>query len=241
VEKRTKLTIGAAAAAAFVLAVALGAVGGYAAAEAFSDESEPEVVAARVDVEPDDEQDDEPRDESESLTEALEFLVDEAVEAGRLTEEEGEELKERLGATRLPFVVPDLERLPFREFFDGGGLGVLFGEIVDLGAAASYLGLTESELREELEDGSSLAQVARAEGESVDGLVDALVADAESRIDDAVEDGRLSEERAAELKDELEDRVRVRVHDPGGLARPFGYGFGFEFPKRLPDFRGPNG
>jgi polyhydroxyalkanoate synthesis regulator phasin len=223
--------------AGFLLAVALGAVGGFAAAEALSDDDEPEAVVARANVEPD--------DESDSLTEALEFLVDEAVEADRLTEEEGERLKDRLQSRRLPFVVPGLEKLPLGgrafELFDRD-FGI-FGQIVDLDTAASYLGLSESELREELRDGKSLADVAGEQNRSVDGLVQELVDDAEQRIDDAVDDGRLSEERASQLRADLEDRIRDRVESELRW-RGFPSEFRFEFDPTLEPprgFRGPNG
>jgi len=237
VERRTKLEIVAGAAAGFVLAVALGAVGGFAAAEVLSADDDAEAMVAEATVEPD--------DASDSLTEALEFLVDEAVEAGRLTEEEGERLKERLQSRERPFVVPGLETLPFGdrgfELFDRG-FG-LFGAIVDLDTAASYLGLTASELREELEEGNSLAEIAREQDKSVDGLVRVLIDEAKQRIDDAVADGRVSEERATRLKDDLEGRIRDRVDDE---LRWRGFPFDFRFEldprfERAPGFRGPSG
>jgi polyhydroxyalkanoate synthesis regulator phasin len=213
--------------AGFVLAVALGAAGGFAAAEALSEDDDPEAVVAEATVEPD--------DASEPLTKALEFLVDEAVDAGRLTEDEGERLKERLQSSELPLVVPGLERLPFGDRgFDlfERGFGLL-GGILDLDTAASYLGLTESELREELEDGKSLAEIAREQDKSVDGLVEELVDAAERRIDDAVADGRLAEDRATRLKDGLEERIRNRVDDELRWR-----GFPFDFPRGM---RGPKG
>jgi polyhydroxyalkanoate synthesis regulator phasin len=241
VERRTKTKIVVGSAAGFLLAVALGAVGGFAAAEALSDDAEPETIVARANVEPDVA----PGDESDSLTAALEFLVDEAVEAGRLTEEEGERLKERLQSSRVPFVLPGLEKLPLGdralELFDRD-FG-LFGQLVDLETAASYLGLSESELREELGDGKSLADVAGEQNRSVDGLVQELADDAEERIDDAVDDGRLSEERAARLKDDLEDRIRDRVESELRWPR-FPSDFRFEFDPTLEPprgFRAPDG
>jgi polyhydroxyalkanoate synthesis regulator phasin len=241
VEKRTKTKILVGGVAGFLLAVALGAVGGYAAAEAFSGDDEPEAVVARADVEPDDD----PDDESDSLTEALEFLVDEAVEAGRLSEEEGERLKDRLDSGRLPLVLPDLERfaVPFggRGFdLPDGGPRFTFGQLVDLDTAAAYLGVSETELRDELSDGNSLADVAREEDKSVEGLVDELTDDAERRIEQAVEDGRLSESAASRLEEDLEERIRERV-ERQGLGYPFE--FHFELPKlgRSPGFFGPNG
>ncbi len=49
------------------------------------------------------------------------------------------------------------------------------GGLIGLDAAASYLGLSDEELRTELEDGSTLAEVAGEQDKSVDGLVTALV------------------------------------------------------------------
>jgi polyhydroxyalkanoate synthesis regulator phasin len=218
-ERRSKWTIGAAAAAAFVLAVALGAAGALAASSMLSDDDETQVAVAET-VRPDIE----PSEPSESLNEALEFLVDEAVEAGRLTEEEGAELKELLESGIAPSLVPRLDE-DFEPFGYGDsdlfGLGgpKLFGAGVDLDAAASYLGLSATSLERELAEGKTLAEIARDQGKPVDGLVQELVDAAVERIDDAVANGRLSEERAAELKQGLEERIRDRVDDE--LRFPF--------------------
>jgi hypothetical protein len=60
-----------------------------------------------------------------------------------------------------------------------------------LGEAAEYLGLERTELRERLRNGSSLADVARAEGKSVDGLKatlrEAFIAELDARLDTLVE------------------------------------------------------
>jgi hypothetical protein len=68
---------------------------------------------------------------------------------------------------------------------------------VDLDEAAEYLELSESELRDRLRDGETLAEVAEDEGKPVDGLVAALAAAARERID----------EEAAEAKANLEDCI----------------------------------
>src|SRR5437762_1260940 len=49
-------------------------------------------------------------------------------------------------------------------------------------AAASYLGLTNQELMSRLQNGQSLADVAKAQGKSVSGLEDAIVNDASSKL-----------------------------------------------------------
>ncbi len=81
---------------------------------------------------------------------------------------------------------------------------------VDLDEAATYLGLSESEVRERLRDGDTLADIARGEDESVDGLVQALVTAASERID----------EQAEEEKDDLDERVRDLVN---GEFAPLGF------------------
>ncbi len=50
----------------------------------------------------------------------------------------------------------------------------------------SYLGITQAQLRSALASGKSLAQIAKANGKTAEGLVAALVADTKSRLDKAV-------------------------------------------------------
>jgi ribosome-interacting GTPase 1 len=98
----------------------------------------------------------------------------------------------------------------------------------DLSVAAEALGMTEDELRTALEeDGTSIADVAADQGVEVQKVVDALVADANARIDKAVTDGDLEADRAEELKSGLADRITEMVNgefrgDRGGRAGPFG-------------------
>src|SRR5436305_15007889 len=49
-------------------------------------------------------------------------------------------------------------------------------------AIADYLGLTSADLRTQLEAGKTLADVATAQGKSVSGLADAIVADATTHL-----------------------------------------------------------
>jgi polyhydroxyalkanoate synthesis regulator phasin len=124
--------------------------------------------------------------------------VDAALEEGRITQEEAERLKERIQQGDAPlFFGPPLFGGPHH----GGALAM------KLEAAAEYLGLTNAELRERLEDGESLAEIARAEDKSVDGLKQALLDDATTRLDQAVEDGELTRERANEMLERLRERI----------------------------------
>jgi hypothetical protein len=72
--------------------------------------------------------------------------------------------------------------------------------------------MTEAALREALQDGKTLAQVAKDRGKSVDGLVSALVADKKQRIDQAVEDGDLMRAQANEILEDLRGRTADLVN-----------------------------
>ncbi|TFV66970.1 UNVERIFIED_ORG: hypothetical protein E4P37_04410 [Bacillus sp. AZ43] len=87
------------------------------------------------------------------------------------------------------------------------------GGHLDLSAAATAMDMTEDELREALRaDDTSLADVAAAQGVDVDALVDALVAAADERIAQAVENGDLTQEQADERLADLEARITERVN-----------------------------
>jgi len=217
--------------AAGVVAVTAAFGGGaLAASGAFSPEEESKAVledaAGQLGVEPD--------ELSAALKRALKNRVDAAVEAGRLTEERADELKRRIDESDFP--------LPFgRRAHHGRGHGGL-GPGHSLEAAASYLGMTEADLREALRD-QTLAEIAQERGKSVSGLVQAIVRSAAARIDEAVDEGRLTEEQATDLKASLEERVealvRGELRGPGLGAHPrFGHGPGG--PRGPPGFRGPS-
>src|SRR5689334_16212497 len=83
---------------------------------------------------------------------------------------------------------------------NAGGIPFLFGGFGHRGPfggfglfedAATYLGVTEAQLRTDIDAGKTLADVAKARGKSVSGLVDALVAAQKQRLDAAVAAGRL--------------------------------------------------
>jgi hypothetical protein len=76
-----------------------------------------------------------------------------------------------------------------------------------LDVAAEYLGLHEDELRERIEDGQSLAEIARTEGKSVDGLEQALLDEVEANLDEALEDEELTRERADEILEQLREHI----------------------------------
>src|SRR6266496_5796473 len=59
---------------------------------------------------------------------------------------------------------------------NGHCYGMSFGTNSPMAAAATYLGLSQTELRQQMQAGKSLADIAKAQGQSVAGLKDAMVA-----------------------------------------------------------------
>ena len=138
----------------------------------------------------------EPAKLSAALKKALENRVDAAVAAGRLTRAEGDALKARIESGEAPlFPLGGHHRDGFRHHGP------------NLDAAATYLGLTEQQLRTELEGGETLAQVAKAHGRTVEGLVQAVVDSAKEKLDAAVTAGRLTRAEADSMLAHLEERI----------------------------------
>ena len=133
-----------------------------------------------------------------ALEDALAARIDAAVAAGRLTKEQGAELKERLKEGTLPL-------FDGRGPHHGPGFGFHGPELLD--AAASYLGMTEAALRTQLEDGKSLSEVAQSKGKSVSDLKTALTSAVKADLADAVKAGKLTDAQRDEALSRFEDRL----------------------------------
>ena len=149
-----------------------------------------------------------PSELSDALEQALLKRVDAALAAGRITQAQADELKQRIQSGDYPLIGPVL-----------GHRGVPGHGFGHLDAAASYLGLTEAELQTQLQSGQTMADVAKAQGKTVDGLVAALVADEKQELDEAVAAGRLTQAQAdamlAGAKSRFTDMVNGTFPDHG--------------------------
>ena len=158
-----------------------------------------------------------------ALKKALQNRVDAAVTAGEITKAQGDEMKARIAAGDVPLVGIGPGGRPGKHHFH---------HFADLDAAASYLGITQAALKTSLSDGSTLADIAKEKGKSVDGLKAALVADAKADLAQAVKDGRLTEAQQTELLAGLSDRIDGLVNGELGLRGdhgPRGAGPSFRF------------
>jgi polyhydroxyalkanoate synthesis regulator phasin len=102
----------------------------------------------------------------------------------------------------------------------GFGAPMLMRRGDDLETAASYLGLSQQELLDQLRSGKTLAQIADAtSGKSASGLVDALVKQMQDELAQAVKDGRLSQDDANRFAQDLKARITARVNGTRGVPR----------------------
>ena len=88
------------------------------------------------------------------------------------------------------------------------------GAVVD--DLAKALGITVAQMRERLRDGKSIADIAKAEGKSLDDVRASVKASIKGRLDKAVADGDLTRKQADAMLEKLDhapqnlDRLRSR-------------------------------
>jgi len=156
---------------------------------------------------------------TDALKHALIDRINAAVQAGRLTRAQADQIIQRIQhSPGIPF--------GFRGFHGPR----MHGPAVFLDAAASYLGLSRDQLRQQLQLGKSLAQITQARGKSVDGLEQAITASVKARLDQAVSSGRITkaqeQQRLARLAQLLPNLVNRTppAGGPGGPGGPAGRG-----------------
>jgi hypothetical protein len=132
---------------------------------------------------------------ADRLAEALQPLIDD----GTLTQDQADAVIARLQ-----------EAMP-RGPGGPGGHGPGFMRM-GLDAAAEALGMTADELRSALESGKTIADVAADQGVDVQTVIDALVAEAKTHLDEEVASGDLTQEEADERLSQLTEGVTAMVN-----------------------------
>jgi len=144
----------------------------------------------------------------ETVTAAQTQVLEEAVSEGVLTEEEADRMQQHLasdgfGGPRMGHGSPKTSLL--------------------MTVAAEKLGMTEAELRTELQTGRSIADVAEEKGVDTQVISDAYLEQTQADLDAQVADGSLTQEEAdAKLEqktDALPDRLSGAWSDLGDPGR----------------------
>jgi hypothetical protein len=171
-----------------------------------------------------------------ALKGAAEDQIDAAVAAGKLTKDQGDAAKKRIeSSTNAPLGGG------FGGFGGHGGsggpgggpggpLGFGFGAGKSLTVAATYLGVTEDALRKDLQNGQSLADVAKAQNKDSAGLKAAMKTAITTELDQQVKDNKLTADQEKQFESNLDQRLDDLINN----ARPKGGPQGFSFGRRHP-------
>ena len=103
-----------------------------------------------------------------------------------------------------------------------GGMYRLHQGVETIREAADFLGLTPQQVVEAMRGGTTLADLAVENGSSAEALIDHLVGVVEEHLDQAVADGRITEEQKTEALSNATERLTDLVN--GDLAMPLGPG-----------------
>jgi uncharacterized coiled-coil protein SlyX len=163
----------------------------------------------------------------QAITSSIKARLDKAVANQRITAAQEQQMLKGLSARINDIVNNTPPKLagPGMPGPLGLGLGLLRGPAT---AVAKYLGLTKAQLVKQLEDGKSLAQIAKAQGKTTAGLEQAITAAAKTRLDKAVANKRLTAAQEQQMLKALSAHITDLVNDTpppiGRFARPgFGY------------------
>ena len=149
---------------------------------------------------------------AEALMDVVNARIDEAVANGNVDQERAAELKAK-AEERINHLVFEAHGGP------GGGPG-LGGEIRQglMDVIEEELGLNQGQIVSHVRTEGTLAELAEENGSSGEELVDALYAYVEAKVQTAIDEGNISEERGVEILENAVDRLNHMVfdaHEPG--------------------------
>ena len=165
--------------------------------------STPAAVVQQVD-DTDAPPEDAPAEMGTRLRESLQELVD----AGTITDGQADAVTAHLVENR-----PEQGELG-EGHGPGGHRGPgMFGRGVASEALTDLLGIDGEELRTQLRDGATLAEIAADQGVAVQDVIDELVAEVTERVDNAVENGRIDQTEADQKLADAEARITDMVNN----------------------------
>jgi len=120
-------------------------------------------------------------------------MLEEAVAVGKISPEDAEQIRKRIEESR------------------GLGFGLRGWRVRALGgivsSVAETLDMTPSEIFQDLRQGQSLAEIGQAKGVSTDTLKSAILTAAGEKLDQAVANGKLTQEQADKITARLTDNI----------------------------------
>ena len=139
-----------------------------------------------------------PEELTAAMTEAQVEIINEAVAADRLTEDQAAKLKERID-----------EYGPLSVIGRGhhGGNAMCHGPRLVVGAAADVVGKEPAEVAEAVRSGESLAEQVEAQGMSVEDFKAALLEAIKAKLQAKVDEGTITQARADRIFAGIEEHI----------------------------------
>jgi len=134
----------------------------------------------------------------EDVREAVEVVIEEKVADGTLTQEQADRMMEWLDG-EAPLGIGSLGMRM-------ANLGMRMGRFAITEHLCDLLGLSPEELREELREGKTLAEILEEQGVDREELQEAMLAGLTEMIEEKVADGTLTREQADRILDRIEER-----------------------------------
>ena len=153
------------------------------------------------------------------VLEHLDATLADLVADGTLTQEQADTVAASLtGGDSNGIASGDSERGEFA----GRCAGIAQSVQATMQTVSDLLGLEWTEIRDRLEDGESLAEIAESANVSRDELIDALQVGVLERLDEAEADGRITPEERAEREEAALARIERRIdrHHDGSESQP---------------------
>ena len=136
-----------------------------------------------------------------AVEQAQDRVVDEALDEGWLTEDQAEMLRWRMDQA------PGFGMRGMDQGFGGFERG-MFGHGNNLvSIAADQLSMSLTDLLTELQDGKTIADVAAEKGVDTGAIVDAYLAELKTDLDEAVAEGRITQNQADYSLEQAEERA----------------------------------
>jgi polyhydroxyalkanoate synthesis regulator phasin len=147
-----------------------------------------------------------------AVRDSAKAVVTEAVKAGKVSQDQADKLNQRID--KLPLNQVPFPITPSQRKAQADTLKVM------LDSAANTLGMPPAALVGQLRDGLTLGQIAQQKGVDPNRVRAAMLSVPTARIDEAVKNGKLTQDKANELKAKLDKQVDLNKRIQLPAKRP---------------------
>jgi polyhydroxyalkanoate synthesis regulator phasin len=159
-----------------------------------------------------------------ALDQAREQVLDKAVEEGNLTQDQADRIRDRADQGFGPGM---MGRGMMGRRLMGRGLGQgMMGDSDSslIAVAADKLGMTVDDLKTQLKDGKTVADLAKEKGVDLQTIVDAFMAARQETLSQAVTDGKITQKQADQMLENMRAMIEDHLNGEMPMVGPGGCG-----------------